>query len=201
MTAIATSAPQVLYPATPAAPPQTAPQQTASSSDGSFTFHDLLHDVFEIANPLQHIPVISTLYRAITGDKIGIPEKLAGDFLYGGPLGLAGSLADTVFQEATGKDVGDTVLAFFTGGDSSDTEVASAASQASQTASAGASSTPAQVTPAQATPLSSLNAEMTPDVAALWRALSQKGVDQATALRAVGAYSKTLGLPIPQPVN
>jgi hypothetical protein len=197
MTAIATSAPQMLYPAPAAAsvpqagaPSSNSPSSDSPSSDSPFSFHALLHDLFEVANPLQHIPVISTLYRAITGDKIGIPEKLAGDFLYGGPLGLVGSLADTAFQEVTGKDVGDTVLAFLTGGDK--TAVASAAGQPAQLA-------PAQVTPAQATPLSALG--MTPDVAALWQALSQKGVDQATASRAVGAYSKTLGLPLPQPGN
>ena len=38
-----------------------APHQ---SSDWDFSFHDLL----DIVNPLQHLPVIGTIYRAITGD-------------------------------------------------------------------------------------------------------------------------------------
>src|SRR5215475_7843411 len=88
------------------------PQAKAAAQAGSgFSFHDFL----SIINPLQHIPVIGTLYRAITGDKIGAPEKIAGDTLYGGLWGAISSLADTAFQAVTGKDIGDTVLAMFTG--------------------------------------------------------------------------------------
>ena len=85
----------------------------AKAPDEGFTFGDFL----DIINPLQHIPVISTLYRHLTGDEIGVPEKVAGDGLYGGVIGLACSLGDALFQEITGKNVGDTVYAMVMGDD------------------------------------------------------------------------------------
>ena len=85
---------------------------TAHASSGlDFSFHDLL----DILNPLQHLPVIGTLYRAITGEHIGTFEKVAGDALYGGLWGAVSSVADVAFEAVTGKDFGDTVLALFTG--------------------------------------------------------------------------------------
>ena len=112
--------------------PQT-PGTPAASSSG-FSFHDLL----SIVNPLQHLPVIGTLYRAITGDTIGTPEKIAGDTLYGGLWGAVASVADAAFQALTGKDVGDTVLAMFTGNHDS-----KPAAVAANTAAAPATATPA----------------------------------------------------------
>jgi len=90
---------------TAAGPAPTA--ATASSDEGGITFDDLV----DIVNPLQHIPVVSTIYRAITGDQIKTFPKIAGDTLYGGVMGFAGSLADTIFQKITGKSFGDTALA------------------------------------------------------------------------------------------
>ena len=74
-------------------PAAAAAAKKADSPD--FSFADLL----DIVNPLQHIPVVSTLYRSITGDGIGTPEKIVGDTLYGGLVGLFASLADTAFKE------------------------------------------------------------------------------------------------------
>jgi len=152
--------------------PATAVASAKNAGVTDFSFDDLL----DIVNPLQHIPVISTLYRAITGDKIGTPEKIAGDTLYGGLVGLFASLGDAVFKEITGKDVGDTVLAFLTGGDAAPVQTAS-------------SEKPAQVTPAESVG--------TPDMSALMSAMSGKGVDAGTAARAVYAYGRTLGLTTP----
>ena len=132
-----------------------------------FSFGDLL----DVINPLQHIPVISTLYRHLTGDEISTPEKIAGDTLYGGSIGFLTSLADSVFKAVTGKDVGDTVLALLT--DDSPVQTASK---------------PAAVTPAGSTSIK------TPDLAALMEALSRKRIDADTAARAAFAYSKTVGL-------
>src|ERR1700749_822231 len=85
-------------------PPATLPDP---DGDSGFSFHDLL----DIVNPLQHIPVVSTLYRHLTGDTPKAFPKIAGDLLYGGVEGFVGSLADTVFEKVTGKSFGDTVLA------------------------------------------------------------------------------------------
>lgn len=101
--------------AVPALPPtaQTPAPAAADTEDSGFSFGNLL----DIVNPLQHFPVISTIYRHLTGDKIGVPEKIAGDTLYGGLLGLASSLGDAIFEQVTGKNVGDTVYAYLMGDD------------------------------------------------------------------------------------
>lgn len=78
-----------------------------------FQFHDLL----DIVNPLQHLPIVGPLYRWITGDTIGNLPRIAGDALYGGLIGLASGLVNVLVKEETGKDIGETVLALVTGGD------------------------------------------------------------------------------------
>lgn len=66
-------------------------------------------DVLDIVNPLQHIPIVSTLYRAITGDQIDPAARVAGGTLYGGPIGAAVSAVNVVVEHSTGKDIGDHV--------------------------------------------------------------------------------------------
>lgn len=152
------------------APNLPQPQQAPAAGPGGewdFSFHNLL----SIINPLQHIPVIGTLYRAITGDTIGTPERIAGDTLYGGFWGAISSIADSAFQAVTGKDIGDTVLALFTGHHAG-APVALAAN--------------AQAAPA-------LPADSAFD--ALSASLVQKGVDPDIARRALAAYQKSMLLP------
>ncbi len=140
-----------------------AAQEGAPNPDSSFSFHDLV----SIVNPLQHLPVIGTLYRAITHDTIGTLEKIAGDTLYGGLWGAVTSVADAAFEAVTGKDVGETMLALFTGDDAAAEKVAAA--------------TPGK--PAALPPDANL--------AALTAALAQKGFDGDIARRAVFAYQKS----------
>jgi hypothetical protein len=78
-----------------------------TGADGKSFFENVL----DIVNPLEHLPVVSTIYHAITGNQSGDVEKVAGDTLYGGVIGLVSSLADTAFEKITGKDFGDTMLA------------------------------------------------------------------------------------------
>ena len=70
-------------------------------------------DFLDLINPLQHIPIVSTIYRAITGDEISGPAKIMGGMLFGGPIGFITSLFDTIVEQATGRSVGETVLAAF----------------------------------------------------------------------------------------
>jgi hypothetical protein len=161
----------------PSLPAAQASSATPASHSG-FTFHDLI----SIINPLQHLPVISTIYRAITGDTIGVPEKIAGDALYGGLWGAVASVADAAFQAVTGKDFGDTVLAFLTGRHGSNTAVAS------NTAAPSAGISPVTVTPA-------VNIPTDPNVVALTASMQQKGVDATLAQRAILAYQKSMTLP------
>jgi hypothetical protein len=113
----------------------------ASSDDWSFTFHDLV----SIVNPLQHFPIVSTLYRKLTGDPIKPFERVAGDTLYGGWIGLVSSVANLVFEKETGKDFGDTVLAMVDGdGDSKPAAANTGVASALPPSSAVATSTPRQ---------------------------------------------------------
>jgi hypothetical protein len=150
-----------------------APSKTSgpASGDLDFSFDDLV----DIVNPLQHLPVVGTLYRAITHDTIKTPEKIAGDTLYGGLWGFVSSVADTAFQAITGKNFGDTVLALFTGGDNKPAAVAGAA-------------------PSQ-TPSNSQSP--TPDVVALSASLSRAGADGELAQRALYAYRRATSLVAP----
>ena len=75
--------------------------------DDGFTFGD----VIDLINPLQHLPIVSTIYRAITNDEIAPGPRMAGGALFGGPLGFASALASTLVEEATGKDVGEHLMA------------------------------------------------------------------------------------------
>ena len=77
-----------------------------SKTSDNLTFWDFL----DIINPLQHIPGISSLYRAVTGDEIGSVAKIAGSTLFGGPLGAASSLIDVAVDVSTGKDIGEHAL-------------------------------------------------------------------------------------------
>lgn len=70
-------------------------------------------DLLDVINPLQHIPVISNIYRELTGDQIGVGARLIGGTLFGGPIGLVASAVDCVVEESSGKDMGGHMLALF----------------------------------------------------------------------------------------
>lgn len=100
-------------PAISAAPPATGQVDEAENTDHSFI--GFIKDVIDVINPLQHIPVISAIYRHLTGDEIGPMARIAGDTLFGGPIGAALALADIASQQSTGKDIGETIIASLTG--------------------------------------------------------------------------------------
>lgn len=90
---------------------------SASSSDssgpplwshGGFSFKDLL----DIVNPLQHIPVVGSVYRYLTGDEPSGGARIVGDSIYGGPIGFGVSVVSTAFlTNSKGQDLGERVLA------------------------------------------------------------------------------------------
>ena len=67
--------------------------------------------VLDIINPLQHIPIVSTIYRAATGDTIGPGRRMIGGAIFGGVVGLITSAADAAIEGITGKDTGSHVMA------------------------------------------------------------------------------------------
>ena len=48
-------------------------------------------DVLKALNPLQHVPVVGTIYRAATGDAIPAPLQILGAGIFGGPIGILGA--------------------------------------------------------------------------------------------------------------
>ncbi len=82
----------------------------AFGADG-FTFLDFI----DIINPLQHIPVVGTLYREMTGDQIDPGSRIAGGSLFGGPIGAAVSLVDVAVEQSSGQDMGEHMMALFGG--------------------------------------------------------------------------------------
>lgn len=88
------------------------PQPSVEMDDDGFGFDDLL----DIVNPLQHIPLIGTLYREITGDKIELPARLAGGALFGGLVGFLSSLGAAVFEDLAGESTDEMMVGLFDGG-------------------------------------------------------------------------------------
>src|ERR1700709_1479987 len=81
----------------------------ANQNEGFF------HHLLEVINPLQHLPIIGTIYRAITGDKMSPVERIMGDTLYGGMWGAITSVADVAFEGLTGKRFEHTALSLLKG--------------------------------------------------------------------------------------
>ena len=116
------------------AAPERSFWQRAFGDDG-LSFGTLL----DIVNPLQHIPVVSTIYQKLTGDVASPAANLIGGALFGGTIGLAVAAADTTLKGETGKDMGGHVLALFESDPSPPaTAVADAAADAAPDAPASA---------------------------------------------------------------
>ena len=79
------------------------------AEDDDFSFDDFL----DVINPLQHLPVVGTLYREITGDGIEAPAKLAGGALFGGFYGFLGALGSVAFEDIAGESLEEMVLSLF----------------------------------------------------------------------------------------
>ena len=85
------------------------PQPAQPADDHSISFHDILHAL----NPLQYIPVVGTIYRAVTGDQIPELLRRGGSLLVstlmGGPVGAITNIATTILEKITGFDIDKTM--------------------------------------------------------------------------------------------
>ncbi|MCW8861997.1 MAG: hypothetical protein OQK53_10570 [Rhodospirillales bacterium] len=100
--------------------PSTGDGAFAPFGRDGFTFSDLL----DIVNPLQHIPIVSAIYRHVTGDTIDPASRIIGGTLFGGPVGTVAAITDTVIEESTGRDMGEHAFAFFESDGAAETSVA-----------------------------------------------------------------------------
>ena len=178
---------QVAAPA-PVVKVATADAAKAESGEEKESF---FQHILDVINPLQHLPIIGTIYRAATGERLDAVEKIAGDALYGGLWGAVTAVADVAFEAITGKSVEDTVMAWFKS-DSTPSRVASAKLG------------PSHIQVLQSVPSGDLpklpDTETAPDtleIAALTGALSSKGVDGDTANRALYAYRRSMAMGTP----
>ncbi|WOF75825.1 hypothetical protein QMT40_003503 [Parvibaculaceae bacterium PLY_AMNH_Bact1] len=127
----------------------------ADTSDDGFSFDDFL----DMINPLQHLPVISTLYREMTGDEMEPAARIVGGAIYGGPIGAGISVAEAVIEQVTGDDLGGHVMSMFQSSDTPPTMTA-ATSRDSTQPTTPATPVAADTLNAQANaPLPSLSAE------------------------------------------
>ena len=71
-------------------------------------------DLLDAINPLQHLPIISALYREITGDEIKPTARIVGGALFGGPIGAGFAVAEAVLEEVSGADTGGHIMSLLT---------------------------------------------------------------------------------------
>jgi hypothetical protein len=181
--------------------PASADKSSAATVNSPAEPHEsFFHHLWDVVNPLQHLPVIGTIYRAITGEHLDPVEKIAGDTLYGGLWGAVTSIADVAFESITGKSFEDTALALFKG----DHGPKVAGTKVTAPTITASRSLPSSDLPALPSAMIAANAPAnlpgSMDVAALTNALSSKGVDGDTASRALYAYRRSMGLTVPLPV-
>lgn len=68
-------------------------------------------DLIDIINPLQHIPLVGTAYREITGDTIRPSGRIFGGALFGGAVGAAAGLVNVIVAEETGATIDEHAMA------------------------------------------------------------------------------------------
>ena len=77
-------------------------------------------DMIDMVNPLQHLPLIGSAYRSLTGDDINPAGRIIGGAIFGGGLGASASIANVITQEETGKDMSGLVVSKIIGSRASD---------------------------------------------------------------------------------
>jgi len=111
-----------------------APVAQPAHAESHVTFREILSAL----NPLQYIPVIGTIYRAVTGDQIPEPLRrigtLVASFLMGGPVGALINVGIFAAEKVTGFDIDKTGQAALHGELSADPAIASATPAPAQTA-------------------------------------------------------------------
>ena len=159
-------------------------------------------DFLDIVNPLQHIPLVSDIYRSLTGDKISDSARVAGDALYGGPLGLVSGVLSTAIQAAEGENPVSALAEALGGGKTEDTTKTASLSPATDTAKTATEQQTSTDTPATTEKVAAAYR-----VGTAWRdepnhePPATRPVRQAAAQTATGPDAKTgetAGQPLPR---
>lgn len=130
----------------PIAPPDYAPAAVARPKGDGFWGKDGMSfsNLIDVINPLQHIPVVGSIYRAVTGDQISPGARLAGGTLFGGPIGFAASVANLVMEDVTGTDLAKSAVALVRGEREAPVQVAAAATPVNVASATTVSAAPAE---------------------------------------------------------
>jgi len=70
-------------------------------------------DFIDVINPLQHLPIISSIYRAVTSDEISLGARLLGGAPFGGPIGIIAAGFNAAFEEMSGGNIAEHAAALF----------------------------------------------------------------------------------------
>lgn len=57
------------------------------------------NEVLQALNPLQHLPVVGTIYRAVSGETLNPALRILGGAALGGPIGLLTTAVITAIEE------------------------------------------------------------------------------------------------------
>ncbi len=68
-------------------------------------------DALQAINPLQQLPIIGDIYRAVTGATIEPAARVVGGILFGGIFGGISAVANAVIEATSGKDLGGQLIA------------------------------------------------------------------------------------------
>lgn len=76
----------------------------ASTSDSADDSNSLFGTLVDTLNPLQHIPIISSLYRSYSGDDENAFSHVVGNTIYGGPISGIAAVLSEVYNAISGSD-------------------------------------------------------------------------------------------------
>lgn len=143
-------------------------------------------DFLDVINPLQHIPVVGDIYRALTDDQIAAPARVAGGAIFGGPLGFISGIFNAIVADAAGQNLGEVIVAAIFGDGKAGPDLAQTAGLAAGS-TAGPAMMPAEAKQviAAAEPFPGAGQPRQPLTGAA--ALQALGADLRTAERRLGA--------------
>ena len=168
------------------------PGADSATVAAEFGFADLL----DVINPLQHVPLLASIYREVTGDQISAPARMLGDVLYGGPVGLAFGAIDMLFAEIAGQTPSDALVAALFG----DGETPDAAPALAETPADADRRGPGQAEPLSGqAALQALLADMRPHGQTAAPPTAREPQDRAFEIRA--RDRRPTALPMPSPTR
>ena len=90
-------------------------EKTAAEPSKEFSYWEgekfAFGDFLDIINPLHHIPIVATIYRNFTADKIGFVPRVVGGALWGRVGGFVAGLVNAAVEWFSGKDIGEHIFA------------------------------------------------------------------------------------------